>query len=54
MCDETNLVWCFWHVFMEIIGHFAIILVSFLTFTSWSVQDEFDDLEDLLMIYGED
>ena len=35
---------------MEIIGRFAIILVSFLTITSWSVKDEFEDLEDLLMI----
>ena len=36
---------------MEIIGRFAIILLSFLTFTSWSVQDEFDELEDLLKLF---
>ena len=35
---------------MKNIGRFAIILVSFLTITSWSVQDEIDDLEDLLKI----
>ena len=51
-CDETNFTWLFWSIFIGFIGRFTTILVSFLTITSWSVQDDFDDLEDLLMLYG--
>ena len=40
----------FLEYFYGVIGRFAIILVSFLTFTSWSIQDEFEDLKDLLML----